>query len=80
MGNGGIRMNGWRNRATWLVNLWFNPETKSDIDYLEETLQDEFEDYIKGTHYSGFFSDLIDFTDIDWDELREAMEEREVNA
>ena len=32
--------NGWLNRETWLVNVWYNPETKSDIDYIEETLED----------------------------------------
>ena len=70
-------MNGWRNRATWLVNLWFQPECKGDVDYLEDTLQHDFEEQVKnwtgnGWH-AGFYSDLIDFTAIDWDELREAM-------
>ena len=63
--------NGWRNRETWLVNLWFNPVTKSDIDYLEEYLEDE---YYK---FQGFWQDMIWFNDIDWDRLREAMEDDE---
>ena len=63
--------NGWPNRETWLVNVWFNPETKSDIDYLEEYLEDE---YYK---FQGFWQDMIWFNDIDWDNLRESMEDDE---
>ena len=77
--NGHVAVNGWRNRATWLVNLWFNPETVSDICYLEETLQHDFEKMIEekfGTS-AHFYTDLIDFTDIDWQGLKEAMEEEE---
>jgi len=63
--------NGWPNRETWLVNVWFNPVTKSDIDYLEEYLEDE---YYK---FQGFWQDMIWFNDIDWDRLRDAMEDEE---
>ena len=68
-------MNGWRNRATWLVNLWFEPETVEDINHLEDMLQSQFEELLKNECdvWGGFYSDLIDFTAIDWDELREAM-------
>ena len=71
--------NGWRNRATWLVNLWFNPETVNDIDFLEETLEDEFLTIIETAtgSTSNFYVDLIDFTVIDWDELRNAMTDEE---
>ena len=71
--------NGWRNRATWLVNLWFNPETVNDIDFLEETLEDEFLTIIETAtgSTSNFYVDLIDFTVIDWDELRNAMTNEE---
>ena len=68
-------MNGWRNRATWLVNLWYNPETKEDIEYLEETLEDDFLEMVQlyfGTT-AHFYVDLIDFTVIDWDDLRLAI-------
>ena len=63
--------NGWRNRETWLVNVWFNPETKQDIDWLEEELEEKY--YKLET----FWQDFIWFQDIDWDELRNAMEEEE---
>tara|TARA_R110000822_G_scaffold123012_1_gene257327 strand:+ start:639 stop:887 length:249 start_codon:yes stop_codon:yes gene_type:complete len=76
--------NGWTNRETWLVGLWFNPETKSDIDYIEEILEQRFIDILhRGTGhkgnagYTGFFLDMIDFNCINWDELREAQEDEE---
>lgn len=73
------RYNGWTNRATWLVNLWYNPETKADIDYLEDTLENEFLTIIETATGSTahFYVDLIDFTVIDWDELRGAQEDEE---
>ena len=63
-------MNGWTNRETWLVNVWFNPETKEDVDYIEETLEDEFMD-IHGMH--GIYIDLMNFGSIDWNELRDNL-------
>lgn len=32
--------NGWTNRATWLVNVWFNPESKSDVQMARDTLEE----------------------------------------
>jgi hypothetical protein len=71
--------NGWTNRETWLVGLWYNPETKADIDYLEETLEEEFLEMIKSTcgEAAHFYTDMIDFHCINWDELREAQEDEE---
>ena len=66
--------NGWRNRETWLVNIWFNPVTKTDIDWIEEHLEDQ---YYTSEALQGFWNDMIDFNAIDWDELRKAMEEEE---
>ena len=63
-------MNGWTNRETWLVNVWFNPETKEDVDYIEETLEDEFMD-IHGAR--DIYIDLMDFGSINWDELRDNL-------
>ena len=45
-------MNGWTNRATWLVNLWYNPETKSDIAFLEETLEEDFNEMMEVGKYA----------------------------
>jgi len=60
--------NGWRNRETWLVNVWFNPETQADLDFARETLEkavDECPDFLK---------DFIYESDIDWDELAQHVE------
>ena len=64
--------NGWSNRETWLVNLWFNPETKSDIDYIEETLESDLIEKLGSS--SNIYMDFINFNLINWDELREAQE------
>ena len=66
--------NGWRNRETWLVNIWFNPVTKSDIDYIETYLEDQ---YYESEALQGFWNDMINFNAIDWDELREAMDDED---
>ena len=29
------KYNGWTNRATWLINLWYEPNTISDLDWDE---------------------------------------------
>ena len=63
--------NGWPNRETWLVNVWFNPETKQDIDWLQEELEEK---YYK---LEPFWQDFIWFQDIDWDRLRDSMEDDE---
>ena len=72
-------VNGWRNRATWLVNLCYEPKNTWDVDYLEETLQTDFLDAMKEQFGSDacFYTDLIDFTTIDWDGLREHCKDEE---
>ena len=69
--------NGWRNRETWLVNLWFEPQTKEDIEYLKDNIKDEFESFIEDFHSSGFIKDMICFQCIDWQQLSDAMEGEE---
>ena len=32
--------NGWRNRETWLVNLWYGDQGFADVDYIKELLED----------------------------------------
>jgi len=57
------------------VNLWYNPETKSDIDYLEETLESNLIEMLGGA--SNIYMDFINFNLIDWDELRKNQEDDE---
>jgi hypothetical protein len=61
--------NGWTNRETWLVNLWFNPESSEDVDYAKDTLEDAY------NSLPDFMKDFVDIQSIDWDELRSHFEE-----
>ena len=63
--------NGWTNRETWLVNVWFEPQSASDVDYAQETIEaahDAMPDFMR---------DFCDIGAINWDELREHFEEEE---
>tara|TARA_R100001244_G_scaffold129415_1_gene100918 strand:- start:416 stop:643 length:228 start_codon:yes stop_codon:yes gene_type:complete len=64
--------NGWANRETWLVPLWFNPVTVDDVNYLESTLEDDFYEMIGSN--ANIYSDMIDFNAIDWREIRESLD------
>ena len=61
--------NGWSNRETWLVNVWFEPESKSDLDYARDMLDEEWE------KLPGIFKDMVDLSQINWDELYSHFEE-----
>jgi hypothetical protein len=65
-----ITYNGWTNRATWLVNVWFNPEAKADVERARETLDEAI------AAAPDFLRDFID-TDINWGELLHHFEEDE---
>lgn len=55
--------NGWTNRATWLVNVWFNPESLDDVQaakYAIEEAEDAMPDYMR---------DFLCTQEINWDEL-----------
>lgn len=62
--------NGWTNRATWLVNLWFNPESKADVEMARETLEEAIQ------AAPPFLRDFID-DDINWEELASHFEEED---
>lgn len=63
--------NGWANRETWLVNVHFNPETQEDVDYAQEQVQEWYDSL------NSFMQDMVDINCIDWDELRENMDDYE---
>lgn len=62
--------NGWSNRETWLVNLWFgdNWETAEDVEMCEEYIDDEI------AKLPGWIQDFIDTHAIDWEELKDNVE------
>lgn len=63
--------NGWTNRETWLINVWFNPETSGDVDFAKDKMESDLDalpDYLK---------DFVDFGAINWDELRASVTDSE---
>ena len=62
--------NGWTNRATWLINVWFEPESKADVQSARKTLEDAID------QLPDFLRDFID-TDVNWEELESYFEEEE---
>lgn len=56
----------WRaNRATWLVGILYNPETLEDVEFAKQDIDDKYE------AMDWFMKDLIDISQIDWDEIEE---------
>lgn len=66
------KYNGWTNRATWLVNVWGNPESRADVESLREMLEDQYNDLP-----DGILKDMLDLSEINWDELLEHFDEEE---
>jgi hypothetical protein len=61
--------NGWTNRATWLVNVWFNPESREDVEsarYAIEEAEESIPDFMR---------DFLCISEINWDELMEHFDE-----
>lgn len=63
--------NGWTNRATWLVNVWFNPESRADVQSARDALQEAEESV------PDFLRDFLCTDEIMWWELEEQFEETE---
>lgn len=63
--------NGWTNRETWLINVWFNPESKGDV-YSAQSYFDECYDALPD-----FMKDFVDYSAINWEELLEYFEEED---
>ncbi len=64
--------NGWTNRATWLINVWGNPESRADVEMLRDSLEEEY-----NAMPDGILKDMLDLSEINWDELLEHFEEEE---
>jgi hypothetical protein len=65
--------NGWTNRETWLVNIWFMDGIDGSEPVSAEYLQEYVEDYVElmlgQADESGFIADMLDMSGINWIEL-----------
>lgn len=61
--------NGWTNRATWLVNVWGNPESKSDVQMLRADLEEQYD-----ALPDGILKDMLCLDEINWEELEAAFD------
>ena len=64
-------MNGWRNRETWLINLWFEYENQEELDDIHSLLEEELDEL--RNKIPDYLVDLLGINfvenEIDWDEL-----------
>jgi hypothetical protein len=69
--------NGWRNAATWTVNLWFGDHwaelAEDGFDFSPEYLRDMVDEYVSERigEDNGFIWDMLDLCSVDWDALRD---------
>lgn len=75
-----IRCNGWRNAATWTVNLWFGDSwaamADDGVEITPDMCREDVERYVEeliGTPQggNGFVWDMLDLSSVDWYELAE---------
>ena len=72
------KYNGWTNRSTWLINLWCEPHTTSDLDWIKEELEERSSDLANSENVCDkILSDMLDLQAINWDELKEHVETEE---
>ena len=68
--------NGWTNRETWLVNLWFGDHWQCEADV--QSSREWIEEKIYGLE--AWIQDFIDLPAINWAELEEHARELEESA
>lgn len=73
--------NGWSNRSTWLINIWYEPHAKDDLDWIKEELEERVGALAdSGNVCDNILADMLNLQEIDWDELKEHVETEEVEA
>ena len=80
-----MKYNGWANRETWLVNIWFGDMFACDAEngdnvtasYIEDVVTDYVDEIIGRGDGSGFVRDMLDLNAIDYDELASHYETEE---
>ena len=72
------KYNGWSNRATWLINLWYEPHAESDFDWIKEELEERVSSLADSDNVCDkILADMLNLQEIDWDELKEHVETEE---
>ena len=64
------RYSGWTNRATWLIRIWYEPQDEAELDYIESAINEQYDSMPEGA-----LKDMCGIDEINWDELRESIEE-----
>jgi len=65
--------NGWTNRETWLVNVWFTPESREDVENARLLLEEQY-DQLPDCPLKERFA-LVAVTEVDWDQLLDHLAE-----
>lgn len=65
------KYNGWTNRETWLVNLWFGDSwgCEADVDYTMDIIQEDID------NIPTYLQDFICSGLINWEELKDHVRE-----
>ena len=64
------KYNGWSNRETWLINLWFGDDNPS-VEMVKDWFQEAYD------KLPDFMQDFVYEDSIDWEELEEAWEDED---
>ena len=67
--------NGWRNRTTWVIRMWFGDEWEfaEDVDRDHEFILEEFEEQF--SKLPSWMQDILWINidhEVDWNELKES--------
>lgn len=61
--------NGWSNFETWSIFVYFTPESKNDVDFAKDCVEEAF------TDLPGFLRPFVDASRIDWDAIYASVEQ-----